>query len=200
MRRQFLRATGLERARQTGKRLDRRAFTRGRHRLHPFQRHVRRALLPGNHGAGRGALRLRQRRRPRRLSGAEPDARQGEDAEGRRLSPPKPAQGPPLSQRPERERHAALHRRHRRQRHRRRDLRHGCRGRRLRQRRLRGPVSHRAQGRRAAAQQRQRHLYRCHGEVGRRRSRRLGRVGLFRRLRPRRLPRPVRRQLPALQH
>ena len=48
-----------------------------RARLRALQRHVGRVLLPGDHGARRRAVRLRQRRRPRRLRRAGPDARRG---------------------------------------------------------------------------------------------------------------------------
>ena len=47
-----------------------RSRARERARLRALQRHDRRVLPAGNHGAGRRAVRLRQRRRSRRLSGA----------------------------------------------------------------------------------------------------------------------------------
>ena len=77
-----------------------------RSRLRALQRHVGPLLLSGNPGARRRAVRLRQRRRPRRLPRPGPDARR------RRRRPPAPpasaaAQGPAVSQRPARERRTA---------------------------------------------------------------------------------------------
>ena len=118
-----------------------------------------------NHGARRRAVRLRQRRRPRRLSRPGADARRRQIASTRlsRREPP-PLRGRlfrnDLAVQRRRHAHAALHRRHRRERHRRARLRHGRRGRRLRQRRLRRPVPHELRPQPAVPQQLRRHVHR----------------------------------------
>ena len=167
-------------------------------RLRLLQRHVRRALLQRDHGRRRGPVRFRQRRRPGRLP------RPGQRA---RPQPQVPAASghaahrPPLPQRPaetrswrRRRRKPPLHRRHRRKPHRSRRLRHGRRHGRLRQRRLDGPVRHELRRQPAAAKPRRRHVRRCHGRLGRRRSPLVRRRHVLR-LRPRRLAGPLRRQL-----
>ena len=99
---------------RTSRRLVHRSRARIRHRFRPLQRHVRQVLSAGNHGTRRRALRLRQRRRSRRLSGAGPNARNRHAADS---AAARPARRPPVSQRSRnqtrRHAHAPLHRRHR---------------------------------------------------------------------------------------
>ena len=144
---------------------------------------------------GVAPLRLRQRRRPRRLRHAGAVAGQPTGL------PPRDwrQDAVPKRYRHERRRHAhdPLHGRDDAERDRPAVVWHGRRGRRLQQRRVRGPVPDGPLRRRAASQQRRRHVHRR--DEGRRHGRpgRLGRLGDVLRLRPRRLARPVRGQLPA---
>ena len=91
-----------------------------------------------------------------------------------------------------------LHRRDRRERHRRARLRHGRRGGRLRQRRLRRSLPHELRRQPAVPQQLRRHVHRRHRSRAAPPTPGLERVGGVRRLRPRRLARSLRRQLPRL--
>ena len=146
-----------------------------------------RRLRPRSDELRGGVLRLRQRRL---------DGHSG----ALRIAIRRPARGrlqPSLQEQPRRH----LHRRHPQGRpvpnrlHVRRN------GRRLQQRRLRGPVPHRLGPERAVPQQRRRHVYRRH--EGSRPARPAGALRLrmrVRGLRPRRPARPVRLQLPHLRH
>ena len=155
---------------------------------------------------GVGAVRLRQRRRPRRLRRPGPDARQGKTLKDATFPPQGALEGPPVPQRPDvaRRRHAdaAVHRRDGAERHRRADLRHGRRRRRLSTTTAGWTsIAPASSGCGAAAQQRQRHLHRHHGEEPAPAIRDgWGVSAVVRRLRSRRLARSLRRQLPDLQH
>ena len=91
--------------------------------------------------------------------------------------------------------HAALHRRHRRERDRGARIRHGRRGGRHRQRRLRRSLPDELRAQPAVPQQRRRHVHRRDEGERHRQPAGVRRLGGVRRLRPRRLARPVRRQL-----
>ena len=146
--------------------------------------------------AGRGALRLRQRRRPRRLPGAGPGARR---ARRERLAGSRSAAlfRNDLAVNADGTRTRAVHRRHRGQRDRRARLRHGRGHGRLRQRRLRGPVPDQPGTERALSQQLRRHVHR-RLEGQRHGGSVVDGVGVVRGLRPRRLAGPLRRQLSEL--
>ena len=123
-------------------------------------RHVEQ--VPGrDHGRRRGPARLRQRRPPghvlhERREDRRPDA-DGQTARQVRCE----VLEPPLS--PEAGRHVRRrHREGRSHRHAAELLRHGRRGRRLRQRRLRRPLRHQLRRQHALSQQRQRHVHRRH--------------------------------------
>ena len=187
------------RRRTAGRRVVHRSRTRERHRLRPLQRHDRPVLPAGNHGARRRALRLRQRRRPRRLPGAGSDARHRHAADAPAAWP---ARGSVVSQRsPDEARwhaRASLHRCHQEQRHHHPRLRHGRGSRRHRQRRLDRSVSPRIRQKPDVPQQRQRHLHGCVPILRDRRPVVVGRVSRIFRLRSGRTARSVRRQLPEL--
>ena len=176
-----------------------------RSRLRPLQRHVGRVLLPGDHGARRGAVRLRQRRRPRRLPRAGQMLGQSKAPRDAHLSAAAAAQATACfaTTSPW---HADGTRTLRftdvtdgsgidvaR-------LRHGRGGRRLRQRRLRRPVPAPASARTSCSAT----TATARSPTSRRRAAPtiagLERLGVVRRLRPRRLARPLRRQLPDYTH
>ena len=110
-----------------------------RARVHPRQRRDRAVLHGRADGRRRGAVRLRQRRRPRRLS------RAGRAVRRQTRRPPDRAAGcsATTDRRAGRQADAPLHRRHRARRRGAPELRHGCGRRRLRQRRLPRPLRHR---------------------------------------------------------
>ena len=153
----------------------------GRHSLPPRQRRVREEVPAGDDGFGRRVLRRRRRRR------AGPAARQLDDLAG-------PA-GEAVAARalPEQSRRH-VHRRHRRVRSRRADLRHGRGRRRLRQRRQDRPLHHRARPQPPVPQPRRLAL-RGRDRRGRRRQRRVLDERRLVRLRPRRPARSLRRAL-----
>ena len=172
---------------------------RDRTRLRALQRDDRQVLPARDGRTGRRAVRLRQRRRPRRVP------RAGRSAGRRRAAAPaargSAARRPALPQRSgdrgRRRAPAPVHRRDRRGGRRGKRLRHGRRGRRHGQRRLDRPVPDPLRAQPDAPQPGRRHLRRRHRTERHGRSR-MGSSGVVLRLRPGRPARSVRRQLPRL--
>ena len=159
-------AAGRASADRAGHRLVCRPLSGDGARLRALQRDVRRPLLRGTHGARRGAVRLRQRWRPRRVPSPGADARHRQEAGAGAVSSERPAavEGTPVPERPagQRGRHAlvALHRRDGGKRAERERVRDGGGHGRLRQRRLCRSLRHRARPQPVVPQQLQRHLCR----------------------------------------
>ncbi len=178
----------------------RRDRERGRPRLRALQLHVGLALPARDDGCRGRAARLRQRRRPRRLSRTGQSDRRcvGREA-GLPTAGAASPHPPPLPQRSgdagRRLARAPLRRRHRAGAHHRHRLQHRHRHRRLRQRRLGRRLPRQPGPQSPPAQQRRRQLPRRDDRGGRGRPA-VQRHRVVLRLRRRRLARPLRRQLP----
>ena len=168
-----------------------------RNRVHARQLRNAEQAPGGDHGRRRGPVRLRQRRAPRRVLHQRREDR-GSDASRRTPRQIRPALlESPLS--PTRRRHVrGRDREGGRERPAAEPVRHGRGGRRLRQRRVRGPVRHELRRQHALSQQRQRHVCRRH-RARRRGGRRLEHERRLRGLRQRRPPRSLRHALPGME-